>query len=108
MREQLHIGEVAALVGVSPKAIRYYHEVGLLSEPGRTGGGLSTVHCARFVAVATHLQLLGVSILLLAGMVLLIVKLPVLLSFSALVVLDGVMCIGLGKLCLSRVSFTKV
>ena len=39
MREQLHIGEVAALVGVSPKTIRYYHKVGLLAEPGRTEAG---------------------------------------------------------------------
>ena len=39
MREQLHIGEVAALVGVSPKTIRYYHEVGLLAEPARTEAG---------------------------------------------------------------------
>jgi DNA-binding transcriptional MerR regulator len=46
MREQLHIGEVAALVGVSPKTIRYYHEVGLLAEPARTGAGyrLYTAH----------------------------------------------------------------
>ena len=39
MREQLHISEVAALVGVSPKTIRYYHEVGLLAEPARTEAG---------------------------------------------------------------------
>lgn len=39
MREQLHIGEVATLVGVSPKTIRYYHEVGLLAEPARTEAG---------------------------------------------------------------------
>ena len=39
MRKQLHIGEVAALVGVSPKTIRYYHEVGLLAEPARTEAG---------------------------------------------------------------------
>ena len=39
MRERLHIGEVAALVGVSPKTIRYYHEVGLLGEPERTEAG---------------------------------------------------------------------
>src|SRR5579859_7446782 len=39
MRERLHIGEVAALVGVSPKTIRYYHEIGLLAEPARTEAG---------------------------------------------------------------------
>lgn len=39
MREQLHIGEIASLVGVSPKTIRYYHEVGLLAEPKRTEAG---------------------------------------------------------------------
>lgn len=39
MRERLHIGEMAALVGVSPKTIRYYHEVGLLAEPARTEAG---------------------------------------------------------------------
>ena len=39
MRERLHIGEVAALVGVSPKTVRYYHEVGLLAEPDRTEAG---------------------------------------------------------------------
>lgn len=39
MREQLHIGEMAVLVGVSPKTIRYYHEVGLLAEPARTEAG---------------------------------------------------------------------
>ncbi|HZS78795.1 MAG TPA: MerR family transcriptional regulator [Ktedonobacteraceae bacterium] len=39
MREQLHIGEVAKLIGVSPKTIRYYHEIGLLAEPQRTEAG---------------------------------------------------------------------
>ena len=39
MRERLHIGEMAALVGVSPKTVRYYHEVGLLAEPARTEAG---------------------------------------------------------------------
>ena len=39
MREQLQIGEVAKLIGISPKTIRYYHEIGLLAEPKRTGGG---------------------------------------------------------------------
>lgn len=39
MREQLHIGEVAKLIGVSTKTIRYYHEIGLLAEPQRTESG---------------------------------------------------------------------
>ena len=46
MRELLHIGEVAKLIGISPKTIRYYHEIGLLAEPKRTDGGyrLYTAH----------------------------------------------------------------
>src|SRR6266567_1161672 len=39
MRELLQIGEVAKLIGVSPKTIRYYHQIGLLAEPKRTEGG---------------------------------------------------------------------
>ena len=39
MRELLQIGEVAKLIGISPKTIRYYHEIGLLAEPKRTDGG---------------------------------------------------------------------
>jgi DNA-binding transcriptional MerR regulator len=39
VRELLHIGEVAKLIGVSPKTIRYYHEIGLLAEPKRTEVG---------------------------------------------------------------------
>lgn len=39
MRELLQIGEVARLVGVSTKTIRYYHEINLLPEPERTGSG---------------------------------------------------------------------
>jgi DNA-binding transcriptional MerR regulator len=39
MRELLHIGEVAKLIGISTKTIRYYHEIGLLAEPKRTEGG---------------------------------------------------------------------
>src|SRR5215467_2138086 len=46
MRELLQIGEVARLIGISPKTIRYYHEIGLLAEPKRTTGGyrLYTAH----------------------------------------------------------------
>src|SRR5205085_10693446 len=39
MRQLLQIGEVAKLIGVSRKTVRYYHEVGLLAEPERTEGG---------------------------------------------------------------------
>lgn len=39
-REELHqIGEVAELVGLSLRTVRYYEEVGLLSAPARTEGG---------------------------------------------------------------------
>jgi DNA-binding transcriptional MerR regulator len=46
MRELLQIGEVAKLIGVSPKTIRYYHEIGLLAQPERTEAGyrLYTAH----------------------------------------------------------------
>lgn len=39
MRERLQIGEVARLIGISSKTIRYYEEIGLLSAPIRTGAG---------------------------------------------------------------------
>jgi DNA-binding transcriptional MerR regulator len=39
MRELLQIGELAKLIGISTKTIRYYHEVGLLAEPRRTDAG---------------------------------------------------------------------
>lgn len=35
----LHIGELAARVGVNPKTIRYYEELGLLPEAERTAAG---------------------------------------------------------------------
>lgn len=35
----LHIGEVAARVGVTAKTIRYYEEVGLVPPPGRSDAG---------------------------------------------------------------------
>ena len=39
MRALLTIGEAAKLVGVTPKAIRHYHKLGLLAEPERSEGG---------------------------------------------------------------------
>ena len=35
---QLTIGEVAALAGKNPSAIRYYEQIGLLPEPARVNG----------------------------------------------------------------------
>jgi DNA-binding transcriptional MerR regulator len=38
-RSQLHISEVAQLVGVTPKTVRHYHKLGLMPEMGRSEGG---------------------------------------------------------------------
>lgn len=35
----LSIGEVAELTSLTPRTIRYYHEIGLVPEPGRDGSG---------------------------------------------------------------------
>ncbi|MEU9618267.1 MULTISPECIES: MerR family transcriptional regulator [unclassified Streptomyces] len=35
----MRIGEIAALVGVTSRAIRHYHHIGLLPEPGRRANG---------------------------------------------------------------------
>jgi len=39
MDENLSIGKVARKLGLNPKTIRYYEEVGLLPPPKRRGGG---------------------------------------------------------------------
>lgn len=39
MRERLRIGEVARLVGVTPKTVRHYEKIGLLPEPKRSESG---------------------------------------------------------------------
>lgn len=36
---QARIGDVAALVGTTPRAIRHYHDMGLIHEPRRGGDG---------------------------------------------------------------------
>jgi DNA-binding transcriptional MerR regulator len=38
-RERLLIGEVAELLGITPKAIRHYEKLGLIEEPGRAESG---------------------------------------------------------------------
>lgn len=39
MRERLRIGEVAGLVGLTPKTVRHYEKIGLLPPPGRSDSG---------------------------------------------------------------------
>lgn len=64
MRELLQIGEVARLVGVSTKTIRYYHEIGLLAEPERTGSGyrLYNAHHLLRLQRIRRLRSLGLSL----------------------------------------------
>lgn len=59
MRQLLQIGEVAKLIGVSPKTIRYYHEIGLLAEPKRTESALSKL-LGRYRGLMGALLLKGV------------------------------------------------
>jgi hypothetical protein len=67
-------------------------------------GAMQMLMLEEFPITPRRLQLLGLSFLLLTGMVLLVVKLPVALTIVVLVLLDGVMCMGLGKLSLMRMS----
>ena len=39
VRERLLVGEVAEVLGITPNAVRYYHDVGLVPEPERSEGG---------------------------------------------------------------------
>jgi len=64
MRELLQIGEIARLVGVSTKTIRYYHEIHLLPEPERTGSGYrlyTAQHLLRLQRIR-RLRALGLSL----------------------------------------------
>lgn len=59
---RLLIGELAEAVGVNPKTIRYYEDLGLLPEPDRTESGYRTytdedVDRLRFVRQAQQLDL---------------------------------------------------
>lgn len=35
----MRIGEIAAIVGLTPRAVRHYHQIGLLAEPARRANG---------------------------------------------------------------------
>ena len=59
MRTQLHIGEIAQLLGITPKAIRHYQKVGLLAEPERSEAGYPSLWRAKSAALATYSPLAG-------------------------------------------------
>jgi len=64
MKSLLRIGEVAQLLGVTTKAIRHYHKVGLLPEPGRSKSGyrLYTARDLLTLRRIRRLQALGLSL----------------------------------------------
>jgi len=65
-REQLRIGDVARLVGTTPRTIRYYEEIGLLGEPSVRPSGAHRFYTREEVdqlrEVMRLKQLLGVSL----------------------------------------------
>jgi DNA-binding transcriptional MerR regulator len=64
MSTQLHIGEVARLLGITPKTIRHYHKVGLLAEPQRTQSGYRLYSASDLLRLQRirRLQSLGLSL----------------------------------------------
>jgi DNA-binding transcriptional MerR regulator len=60
----MRIGELAALVGVSTRTVRYYHHLGLLPEPARLANGYREYRLRDSVALARirHLAELGLSL----------------------------------------------
>lgn len=64
MSTSLQIGTVAKLLGITQKAIRHYHKIGLLAEPPRSEGGyrLYTAHDLVRLQRIRRLQALGLSL----------------------------------------------
>jgi DNA-binding transcriptional MerR regulator len=64
MSTQLHIGEVAKLLGVSQQTVRHYPKVGLLAEPPRSDGGYRLYSASDLVRLQRirRLQALGLSL----------------------------------------------
>ncbi|MFF8843874.1 MerR family transcriptional regulator [Streptomyces sp. NPDC015127] len=60
----MRIGEIAALVGVTPRAVRHYHHLGLLPEPVRRANGYRdyTVRDAVLLARIRRLTELGLGL----------------------------------------------
>ncbi|MFG2596569.1 MerR family transcriptional regulator [Streptomyces sp. NPDC048462] len=60
----MRIGEIAALVGLTPRAVRHYHQIGLLAEPARRANGyrVYTVRDAVLLARIRRLSELGLGL----------------------------------------------
>lgn len=60
----MKIGEAAALAGVTPRAIRHYHKVGLLAEPRRSDSGYRLYGAEELLRLARirRLRTLGLSL----------------------------------------------
>ena len=63
-QEQLRIGEVARLLGVTTKTVRHYHTLGLLREPTRTAAGYRLYGASDLLRLhqIRRLQALGLSL----------------------------------------------
>ena len=64
MRTLLQIGEIAQLLGVTPKTIRHYQKIGLLEEPARTEAGYRLYNAYDLLRLRRirRLQTLGLSL----------------------------------------------
>src|SRR5437588_4545004 len=64
MSTQLNIGQIAKLLGITPKTIRHYHKVGLLAEPQRTESGYRLYSAGDLLRLQRirRLQALGLSL----------------------------------------------
>lgn len=64
MRKQLQIGEVAQLLGITPKTIRHYQRIGLIREPERTEAGYRLYGAQDLLRLQQirRLQALGISL----------------------------------------------
>ncbi|MER7723682.1 MerR family transcriptional regulator [Streptomyces sp. NPDC096323] len=60
----MRIGEIAALVGLTPRAVRHYHQIGLLAEPARRANGYRSysVRDAVLLARIRRLTELGIGL----------------------------------------------
>jgi DNA-binding transcriptional MerR regulator len=64
MRTLLQIGEIAQLLGVTPKTIRHYEKIGLLARPERTRAGYRLYDAQDLLRLQRirRLQALGLSL----------------------------------------------